>query len=148
VTDYLRVPPGEPIALSVLSLDLDEPGNGWAACLAAKGISTVLDDVGRLSISRSDARMLFREQAEAVARQREITARNDAKLEGQRRSQLPQGIPWYEVPAGMTAAEAMMASDPDRDKRPRRTSVLEDAFAGGETVMHILEPQPMFEDEP
>jgi hypothetical protein len=147
MSDFLKVPPGEPIPLSVLGLDLDEPTNGWAASLAAKGISTVLDDLGRLSVARADARTLFRERAESVARQREITAHNDAKLEGQRLSQLPPGIPWYEVPVGLTAAEAMMASDPDRDKRPRRTSVLEDALAGGETVMHILEPQPAFEDD-
>jgi len=31
-------------------------------------------------------------------------------------------------------------------ERPRRTSVLQDALAGGETVMHLLEPAT-FEDE-
>jgi hypothetical protein len=134
VNDYLRVPPGEPIPLSILSLDLDEPGNGWAACLAAKGISTVLDDLGRLCVARADARMLFRERAEAVARAREITARRDAQLEGQR--VVFRGIPADEIPAGMTAAEAMMAGDPDL--RPRRKSAVAEFLDGDSMVMHSI----------
>jgi hypothetical protein len=138
MSDFLRVPPGEPIPLSILSLDLDEPGNGWAACLAAKGISTVLDDVGRLSISRSDARMLFRERAEAVARQREITARNDARLEGER-LRVSRGIPADEVPEGMTAMEFAMQSDPDL--RPRRKSAVAEFLDRDEMIVHpIYEP--------
>jgi hypothetical protein len=33
-----------------LSLDIDEPTNGWAASLAARDIKVHLDDLGRLSI--------------------------------------------------------------------------------------------------
>jgi hypothetical protein len=38
------------VPLSVLSLNIDEPTNGWAASLAARDIKVHLDDLGRLSI--------------------------------------------------------------------------------------------------
>jgi hypothetical protein len=58
---------------------------------------------------------------------------------------MPAGIPWYEIPVGMTAAEFLAANDPD--KRPKRVSVLEDSLSGSGTTMHILPPTPVFEDE-
>jgi len=127
------------VPLSVLSLDIDGPTNGWAASLAARGIKVHLDDLGRLAVSRDDARRLFTERREAAEKAREMTERNDAKLEGQRLSRLARGIPWHEVPAGMTAAEAMMAGDPDR--RPRRKSAAASFLDGDAMVMHpIHEP--------
>ena len=55
-------PPVELIALSVLQLDLSTPGEGWPAFLAARGISITIDDIGRASVARSDARLLFAER--------------------------------------------------------------------------------------
>ena len=48
------VVPPELVALSVLQLDLDAPGEGWAAFLAARGVSITIDDIGRASIRRSE----------------------------------------------------------------------------------------------
>ena len=65
--------PAEPIPLSVLTLDLAEPPiEGWAAYLAGRGVELTLDDVGRLAVSRSDARMLLTEKREAEARRAEF----------------------------------------------------------------------------
>jgi hypothetical protein len=51
--DYLNVPAGEPIPLSVLALDLDggAPVGGWTVWLAERGIAVAFDDIGRPAIS-------------------------------------------------------------------------------------------------
>jgi hypothetical protein len=137
------------LSLSHLELDLPAPTIGWAAGLAEKGVDIVTDDLGRACVARSDAKRLFDEQREAEARKREALARIEQEAvekDRQPRAQIPRGLPWFEVPMGLTPAEALVATDPDRDKRPRRTSVLEDALSGSGTTMHIPEPQPVFED--
>jgi hypothetical protein len=139
--------PADLIPLSHLALDLAEPAIGWAACLAERGISVQVDDVGRLSVSRADARRLFAERAEVEARQREVMERNEQRaIEADRafRAGLPAGVPWYQMPDGVLPVHALTAAA--AAERPRRTSVLQDALAHGETVMHILEPAT-FEDE-
>jgi hypothetical protein len=136
--EFIKVP-STLIPLSVLSLDIDEPGNGWAADLAARGIKVQIDDIGRLCISRSDARRLFTERREAAERQRVAQARNDVEAERQRVAQLWRGIPADQIPAGMSAAEAMVAGDPDR--RPRRPSAVASFLDGDHMIMHpIREP--------
>jgi hypothetical protein len=45
--------------MSVLALDLPAPGDGWSAFLAGRGIEVVTDDIGRKTISRGHATMLF-----------------------------------------------------------------------------------------
>jgi hypothetical protein len=150
MSDFVKVPAGEPVPLSILELDLPAPTIGWAAGLAEKGVDIVTDDLGRLCVSRSDAKRLFDEKREHEAQAREVMARNEAAAiaaDRQRRAALPKGLPWFEVPMGLTPAEAMVAGDPDRDKRPGRTSVLEDALSGSGTTMHIDPPRPVFEDE-
>jgi hypothetical protein len=150
VSDYLKVPElREPlIPLSVLALDLAEaPADGWAAFLAGQGISIEFDDLGRRCISRGDAKKLLDAQRQDQIRRQDQAARLEAEAvekDRQRRAQLPRGLPWYVVvESGLTPAMAMVAADPDRDKRPRRRSVLEDALDGGGSTMHILEPQPV-----
>jgi hypothetical protein len=145
--DYLKVPAGEPIPLSVLALDLDggAPIGGWTVWLAERGVSITFDDIGRPAISRADAKQLLDAQRQDEIRRQDQAARLEAaavEADRQRRAALPKGIPWYDA-VGLTAAEAMIATDPDRDKRPRRTSVLEDALSGSGTTMHIPEPQPV-----
>ena len=76
----------QPIPLSELQLDLDAPGDGWPAYLAARGVPIVEDDIGRPSISRSDARQLFIERRESEVRRREVAARNDAQADGKNMS--------------------------------------------------------------
>jgi hypothetical protein len=68
-------PAEDPIPLSVLALDLAEPSvGGWVGYLKGRGIEVLTDDVGRASVSRSDARQLLDEKREAEARQREAPA--------------------------------------------------------------------------
>jgi hypothetical protein len=150
--DYLNVPAGEPIPLSVLALDLDggAPVGGWTVWLAERGIAVSFDDIGRPAISRSDAKQLLDSQRQDQIRRQDQAARLEAEAveaDRQRRAALPKGLPWYDVPSGLSPAMAMVATDPDRDKRPKRTSVLEDSLSGAGTVMHILPPQPAFEED-
>ena len=49
------------IPLSVLQLDLAEPGEGWHVYLANRGIEIVAYDLGRQSVTRGDAKLLFEE---------------------------------------------------------------------------------------
>jgi hypothetical protein len=145
VDDYLRVPPGEPIPISHLELDLPAPGfGGWKVFLAEHDIAIVEDDLGRPSIARSDARQLFTEHREAEQRQREAIARRDVELEKLRQSRLRPGIPADRIPAGI--APAVFITQSDRDERPRRRSFLEDALDGGEMTVHRIR-QAAFEDE-
>jgi hypothetical protein len=127
-------PADDPIPLSVLSLDLP--------ALDRRHIVTVTDSIGRESVSREDARRLLAERRADEARQ----ARKRAEVERQAieadqafRAQLARGIPATSVPAGVTAAELMMLSDP-MDQGPRRESVLEHALehAGGAVVFHPI----------
>jgi hypothetical protein len=140
--DFLKVPPGEPVPLSVLELDLPAPTIGWAAGLAEKGIRTVLDDLGRLCVSRGDARRLFEEHREAESRKREMAARQEQlAVEADRafRAQLSPGIPWYQLPDGVSFAQAAAAAE--AEAHPRRTPTRGE-WLFGETdtmVFHSLE---------
>jgi hypothetical protein len=121
----------QPIPLSVLSLDLPAPPAGWPFELERRGIAVFQDDVGRLSISRDDARHLLAEHRQQL----EAAVRHQAEVEAQwiaadrrRRAALPKGVPVGAIPTGMSAAEMLMASDPP-DRGARRVSLLEDALA-------------------
>jgi len=124
------------IPLSVLSLDLDEPGNGWAAGLADLGIRVHVDDIGRLAIARSDARKLFEKKREGEQRAREMTERNDARLEGERLARLPRGIPAGAIPAGMSPTEYLLMAGGEYN--PRRRSMIEDALSGTDMVIRDI----------
>jgi hypothetical protein len=138
--------PPELIPLSVLALDLAEPAEGWSAFLADRGISITIDDIGRASISRSDARRLFDERREAEARGREMAAERERQMIEQDRlwrSQLPHGLPWYEIPDGVLPVVAMTQAD--RDAQPRRRSMLEESLSGSSLTFHPIVPD---DDEP
>ena len=128
------------IPLSELSLDLDPPTTGWGAHLAGRGIAVVEDEIGRPSIARGAARQLFAERREAAVRAREVAARNDAELEARRVASLPAGIPWWEIPEGVSPAQAMTAGD--KMTGPRRRTPLEDALAGGGMTFHPIPDEP------
>jgi hypothetical protein len=141
-------PAGDPIPITHLALDLPEPATGWLAELERRGIAVTVDDIGRRSVPRDVVRMLLAEQAAAEVRKREASAlaeRLAVERDQQWRAGLPRGLPWYQVPDGVLPVQAMTQAA--RDAQPKRRSVLQDALAGGETVMHILEPQPAFEDD-
>jgi hypothetical protein len=131
------------IPISHLELDLPAPTTGWLIELDRRHITVIDDDLGRKAISRSDARQLFGEHLEDEARRnrhREETERRAIEADQRFRSQIAAGIPFDAVPAGMTAAELMMASDP-MSEGSRRESVLEHALAhqAGAIVYHPLQ---------
>ena len=145
ITDVMD--PADTVPLSVLALDLDAPSaGGWHAYLASRGIAVLVDDVGRDSITKADARRLFDERREHEIRRREIAARQEqAALEADRalRAGLPKGLHWTDIPVGVSAAQVWAQAEKDA-KRKRRT-VLEDALAGEGTVYRPLPPD---DDEP
>ena len=123
--------PADLIPLSHLELDLPAPATGWLIELDRRGIPVLTDDIGRSAIARDDARQLLDEQREAEARAREVVARAERQAverDRQFRAQLNPGIPWFDLPPGATAAEVWAQAE--RDARPRRRSVLEDALEG------------------
>jgi hypothetical protein len=108
--------PTEPVPLSVLELDLPAPTTGWLIELDRRNIEIVLDDLGRTSIARADAKMLLDEQRENERRQREAAeARDRAAVEADKawRSQLSRGVSWLDMPPGVAPAAAMLAVDED-----------------------------------
>jgi hypothetical protein len=138
------VDPSDHIPLSVLALDLPEPpAGGWAAYLTGRGITVLTDDIGRPAITRADARQLLDEHRENEARKREMAARQEREaVERDRafRAALPTGLHWTDIPAGVSAQQLWAAAE--KDARPRRRSVLEDALSNEGTILHSLAPTP------
>jgi hypothetical protein len=126
------------IPVSHLELDIDAPGNGWAAYLSEKGINVVLDDLGRLAVSRADARRLFTERREAAEKAREVAEANERRaIEADRqwRAALPKGAAWYDVPPGVHPATALLQQA--NDAEPRRTpSQVEWLFGETDTMVY------------
>jgi hypothetical protein len=128
---------GTPVPLSVLTLDLAEPVEGWHAFLAARGVEVVDDDLGRASVSRDAARQLLTEQREREAeqaRRRKLLEARQVADDQIRRAQIWQGIPADDLPPGVAPAAVMLQAD--RDARPRRQSVLQEVLAGSETLTY------------
>jgi hypothetical protein len=144
VDEYAKIPTlREPlIALSILSLELPEPTNGWLHYLTGRGVEVLIDDLGRRAISRADARQLFDEHRAGEVRRREVMGRSERQAQAKDRefrSRLWQGVPADMIPDGMTAAQYMMAGDPDLV--PRRKSAVAEFLDGDEMVLHpIYEP--------
>jgi hypothetical protein len=131
-----------PVPLSLLELDLDVPPNGWAAFLAGRNIEITLDDLGRMAVSRDDARQLLIEQREAEARRREKAAemeRQAVEADQQRRAQIYAGIPAAAIPADVHPARAMLEASRDA-RRPRRVSPLQEALSGEGMTFHPIGP--------
>ena len=135
--------PSNLIPLSHLELDLDAPAAGWAVYLADRGMSVVLDDVGRPSVTRADVRDLLtelREQRESAARQREEAERQAIERDRQWRAQLHGGIPASMIPEGVAPAAAMMQAE--KDSRPRRMTPLQEALSGETLTFHSIRTDP------
>jgi hypothetical protein len=118
------------VPLSELERDLVAPAGGWVAELEGRGVEIIQDDLGRAAITRAAARLLFTErraQEEAAARHRVEVERRVIEADKAFRASLPAGIRSDAVPAGVSAAELMMLSDPMQGSR--RESVLEHALA-------------------
>jgi hypothetical protein len=140
-TDVVRtMDPAELIPLSVLALDLPAPAE-WSAFLADRGIEIVLDDLGRSAVTKADARQLFTEQREPEVRRREKAAeleRQAIEADQLQRAQIWKGLPWHMIPDGVSPAQAMVAAE--KDAKPRRRSVLQDALSNLGTVFHPIAP--------
>jgi hypothetical protein len=134
-------PADDLIPISHLALDLAEPAIGWRAFLADRHIPIVTDDVGRDAISRDNARQLFDEKRAHERRQHEAAVRTEqAAIAADKawRSQLPVGMPWYDVPAGVLPVVAMTAAA--RDEAPRKRSMVEDLLDRRDTmVFHSMQ---------
>lgn len=120
----------DPIPLSVLALDLPEPGEGWAAFLAAHNITVSADDIGRPSVARADAKMLLAERRqadEAAQRKREAAEWEAIEADQRRRAQIWRGVPFDQMPPGMPAAVMLQVA---HDAEPRRVSPVEEALSG------------------
>jgi hypothetical protein len=74
------------------------------------------------------------EQARVVAEIERRAVEEDAA----RRAALPAGLPASSIPAGLSPAMAMMATEP---VPAGRVSVFEDALAHGSTVYHPIQPE-------
>jgi hypothetical protein len=131
------------VALSVLSLELSEPVNGWAAALAEQGVEITLDDLGRLSISRAAARRLFEEKRAAEQKARDLAAANErAAVERDRewRAQLHPGVPWHRLPdPGLLPVQQLTAAA--KAAEPRRTPT-QNEWLFGETDTMIYHEFP------
>jgi ParB-like chromosome segregation protein Spo0J len=122
------------ISLAERALSLDEPSPaGWDGYLAGRGIAVVVDDLGRPAITRGAARELItehhkqhREHEARLARVREQTEQAAIAADREFRASLPGGIPWYDIPVGVTAPEMWAAAE--KDAQPKRRTVLEDAL--------------------
>ena len=131
--------PTDLIPLSHLELDLPAPTLGWLIELDRRGIEIVLDDVGRKSVSRDNAKMLLDEQREREVRQREAAARNEqlaVEADRVRLASIRRGVPAVDLPPGVAPATAMLAAD--HDAQPKRTSPLQEALAGEAMTYHRL----------
>jgi hypothetical protein len=139
-THDVVVPADDLIPLSHLALDLAEPpAGGWHVYLAGRGVEITLDDIGRPSVTRTDARMLITERHEAEARKAqklEEAERAAVEQDRQRRASIWGGIPADMIPVGVSPAQAMVLAE--KDARPRRRSVLEDSLSNSGTVFHPI----------
>ena len=130
----------EPIPLSILSLDLPVPAEGWALFLGKRGISIVPDSLGRDSIGHDAARRLLDEKREAELRARalrDLAEQEAVERDQQRRASLGQGV---KVPDGMSYAEAVMQAELDAQTyRPGRRSLVEDLLDNSGITYHPIQ---------
>jgi hypothetical protein len=117
------------IALSEVELELGRPTEGWAGFLSSRGISIVVDDIGRLAIARTDAKLLFVERAQVEARGREVMAERERQfVEADKafREGLPHGVSWDQIPLGVSPSAALLATA--KAEQPRRRSLVDDFY--------------------
>ncbi len=110
---------------------------GWRGYLAGRGITVLVDDIGRSAVTRADARRLITERRESEARQREAAERQAIKADQQWRAQLSGGIPASLIPACVRPAAAMLQAA--HDALPCRLPPLQEALSNsGELTYHSL----------
>lgn len=143
-------PPADLVPLSHLELDLCRPpAVGWAAYLIERGIEVLTDDIGRLAVSRDNARTLLSEQREHESHVREMAAAQEQRFieeDRRRRQLLPVGVPVSAIPAGLSYADVAWQTQLDAAAnayRPGRRTLMEDVFDNsGELTFHRLPSSP------
>jgi hypothetical protein len=145
-TDHADViAPDELIPFVVLALSLPEPVEGWDAFLAAHNITVAEDDLGRASVARSAAKLLLAERRQAEALAREVMERQEQRFieqDQQQRAELYKGVPWHQVPYGVSPALAM--AEAGKAAEPKRRSLMDD-FWNRETpdaIPQVFGPTP------
>ncbi len=136
-------PSPEPVVpLSHLELDLASPVEGWAAHLAVRGISITIDDIGRASVARIDARQLFDEKREAEARAREhaaVVERHAIEQDQRFRASLGVGLPAAALQGFETYGQAIASLELDGQQYRPKTSMVEDLLSNdGGIVFHPI----------
>lgn len=119
------------IPLTHLSLDVDEPIDGWVGFFGEENIEVAPDDLGRPSVPRWVLRELMDERREAEARAAARRAEQAAALQ----APVPAGVPAL---AGATAFESMAAAEagafmtPSQEygRRPAPNFLVEELEAG------------------
>jgi hypothetical protein len=144
-TNLLQGDPGpdhaDLVPVSHLSLDLPDQSD-WHAYLAGRNIEIVEDAIGRASIASGAARMLIAEECQRGQLRREKAAEAErlaVEADERFRAGLPKGLPWYELPDGVSFVEAAAAAE--AAGHPRRTPTRGE-WLFGETdtmVFHSLE---------
>jgi hypothetical protein len=129
------------VPISHLALDLPDQSD-WPAYLAGRNIEIVEDAIGRASITAGAARMLIAEERQREQLRQDQLARIEAEVvaaDELRQARIFRGIRVDEIPEGMSAAQYMMAGDPDL--APQRKSAVAEFLDGDSMVMHpIYEP--------
>jgi hypothetical protein len=116
------VVPSDLIPLSHLELDLAVPVEGWAAFLTDRHIAIELDDIGRASVSRDDARQILAEKREDEQRRREAAARAERQAieqDQQRREAIWTGAPASAIPEGASPGLIGALRPPDGQRAVR-----------------------------
>jgi hypothetical protein len=129
--------PGDLVPLSHLALDLPVPVEGWANFLGLRGIVIRPDDLGRDSVSHSDARRLLDERREhelRTAKHLKLVEQEAIERDQQWRASLPKGLPVSAIPEGATYGN--MVQQAELDGLPRRRSLLEESLGGDTMVFH------------
>jgi hypothetical protein len=138
------------IPVSVIALELPAPTvGGWDAFLSNRGVEVLTDDIGRLAVSRSDARLLIAEQVEAETRRREAMQRQERKFieaDRLRLARLGRGMPASMIPDGMSAADAMMI-DEYASRPPSVREQLWGQELGGSQTSMVYQSFPSEQDE-
>jgi hypothetical protein len=126
------------VPVSHLSLDLPDQSD-WHAYLAGRNIEIVEDAIGRASITAGAARMLIAEERQREQLRQDQLARIEAEVvaaDELRQARIFRGIRADDIPVGMSAAQYMMAGDPDL--APQRKSAVAEFLDGDSMTLHPI----------
>lgn len=121
------------VLAEVAGVDSPRSFDDQAQALAATIRGVRRDWANQPVVTWSTAEELRESLRAEAARKRELIEERLVAADAARRAAIPRGVPVSAEVPGLTAAELMMAADPDR-QRPRRRSVVEDALAHAGTV--------------